>query len=217
MIPTNMSLGGWLRAGASLAIAVAATLPLAVAGGVGTSFCHGDSGGAGFADFFGCQPCPCTNEAPAGARGGCLNSGTRSAVLSAEGSASVSTGDLRFVVESANRGVFVILSSADNRLPAQGLISPCTGMGMSSAFSDGLRCIGGNVLRHGVRVADDLGEVGDTTPGWGGVDAPGSLAMANGFAPGRTRQFQATYREEVTFGCGTGRNTTNAVSVVFVP
>ncbi|MEM7517052.1 MAG: hypothetical protein AAF368_09050, partial [Planctomycetota bacterium] len=56
------------------------------------------------------------------------------------------------------------------------------------------------------------------------TDASGSVAAwgsgflgPSGFVAGQQRIFQAVYREDVNAGCGTGLNTTQAVSVVLVP
>ena len=43
------------------------------------------------------------------------------------------------------------------------------------------------------------------------------LVASGGFVAGQTRHFQSIYRDSVDQVCGTGQNTTNAVSVTFEP
>ena len=90
-----------------------------IIGGGFDSFCFGDGG-----DQMGCTPCPCTNEAPLGSGGGCLNSAGQSAVLAGGGSDSVLAGDLTFALTGGNVSTFGVLTSGDNLLPNMGRL-PC--------------------------------------------------------------------------------------------
>lgn len=176
-------------------------------------YCVGDGGLAP-----GCTPCPCGNEA-AGTGGGCLNSSGGSARLRASGLPSLSVDTLRVEVDEATPQTFAVLVSADNALPNNPQ-NPCFGLdtGVLTPLFDGLRCIGGNLLRHGARPSDATGSIGVTTPGWGGGDAPAEgLAVSAGFAAGVTREWQVFYRDDPTLGCQSGQNTTPAVSLTVIP
>ncbi|MEM7518735.1 MAG: hypothetical protein AAF368_17650, partial [Planctomycetota bacterium] len=176
-------------------------------------FCQATGGGLN-----GCTSCPCGNESVFSV-GGCLNSFANSAVLMVEGQASVSFDTLRLDVSFAIPNSFGVLLSGDGRLPANPS-NPCFGLatGVPSLVLDGLRCVGVNVQRHGTRATDDAGSIGRTTPAWGFPNGPvGGLIAQGGFTAGTTRHFQAFYRDNPLLGCGTGQNTTQGVSVVFLP
>jgi hypothetical protein len=178
------------------------------------SFCFGDGG-----DGMGCTDCPCGNNAPAGAAGGCLNSVGNSGQLVASGSPAVANDTLRIELIEATPLTFAVLVSGDNRLPANS-VNPCfyLGSGILSPDLDGLRCMGGGFRRHGTRPTDAAGVVGSTTPGWGPPDGPAvGLIAQSGFTAGQTRHWQSFYREDDLLGCNSGLNTTQGVSVTFVP
>ena len=71
---------------------------------------------------------------------------------------------------------------------------------------DGLRCTGGNVLRHGARGTNANG---DNVNPWS--------VVAGTFNSGETRYFSVIYREFDTLVCQTGQNTSNGVAVLFGP
>ena len=56
------------------------------------------------------------------------------------------------------------------------------------------------------------GDVGVTTGGWGD---PNGFFQFSVFVPGQTKHFQIFHRD--SGNCGNGQNTTQAVSVTFVP
>lgn len=165
------------------------------------TMCNGDGG-----DQAGCIDCPCGNNAPPGTVGGCLNAQGQSARLRAERSLSVFEDDLRMSVEDAGPSTFALLGSGAI-VPSSGVCPPGTGLSPASG-TDGLRCIGGGILRHGVRQTDSDGD--SITP-WT------NLASASGFIAGQTRQFQVVYRESPTGPCGNGQSTTNGLSISFLP
>ncbi len=174
-------------------------------------FCNGDGGVSP-----GCTSCICGNNAPSGTVGGCLNSNGTSGRILVSGTAQVSVDTLRIEASELNPFTFAILISADNALPVMGVCPP--GAGIRSMTLDGLRCVGGNLKRHGVRPIDATGTIGVTTPGWGTPDGPGGgLSGQGGFVGGQTRNFQIFYRESGVQVCMTGQNTTNAAEVTFIP
>ncbi len=185
-----------------------------------TSSCNGDGG-----DQVGCTDCPCTNNAPVGSVGGCLNSAGTSARLVPSGSTSVSlpsgdSTDLRFGADGVPPGAFCILNSGDALAPGN-MANPCFGTnsgGLSVAF-DGLRCAITNTRRHGGRSADSNGDVGVTNNPWGGEGGPtvGLAVAGGGFISGATRHFQIINRDDALLSCMRGLNTSQAVEVTFTP
>lgn len=158
-----------------------------------------------------CVSCPCGNDSNEAA--GCLNSNGTASALVANGVAELSNDTLRFDVLDASPESFAILVSAQNLLPQTG---PCTpGDGISSPLLDGLRCVGGNLRRHGIRATDSAGS--NFEP-WGPPGGPsGGLLQQGAFAAGQSRAFQAFYRDDASLGCGTGQNTTNAIRIQVAP
>ncbi len=183
--------------------------------GTANAFCFGDGG-----DQMGCTNCPCVNNSPLGSQGGCINSTGTAGTLGSSGSSSIASGDLRIRVTFANPLTFGVLVSGDNRLPS-GIMNPCFGLDsgiLSPGTLDGLRCVGGNLARHGTRATDDSGDIGFTNSGWGPPDGPsGGIAAQAGFTAGQTRHFQCFYRESAVAVCATGLNTTNGVTIQFMP
>ena len=175
----------------------------------GIEFCNGDGG-----DQMGCSDCPCSNNSPAGTIGGCLNSVATSARLLASGFESVSADSLGFQVEDARPIASALLVSAANALPLMGPCSP--GSGIAPFQLDGLRCIGGDLKRHGIRGTD---QNGTNQTFWGAPSGfpIGGLIAVGGFVVGQTRRFQIFYREDAAVHCGTRLNTSNAIELTFVP
>ena len=151
-------------------------------------FCYGNQDS--------CVTCPCENEALFGNEGGCRNSVFRSARLEND------NGDL--FVEDATIETFAVLISGNTTLSTPGCLAAG---GMQSAFMDGLRCVGGNVIRHGVRTTDFDGAT--STP-WS--ITPNDVSSGAPTA-GQTIYVQAVYRDSLTGGCLTGQNTTNALAI----
>ena len=204
--PQNSDAGSW--AGTTYTLVAPPVFPLAT-----DAFCFGDGG-----DGLGCTNCPCSNDAPAGTVGGCLNSSGLSARLASMGSASVSNDTLRFEVINANPNTFASLISGASRTPLPGGPACPPGSGVTSVALDGLRCVALSVIRHGARGTNAIGEVGTTNAGWGPPSGPvGGLVAQGAFAAGQTRYFQVFYREQAAMVCGTGLNTTNAVASTVAP
>lgn len=175
-------------------------------------YCSAEGVGPG-----GCTLCPCGNDGLAGQPGGCLNaSGTR-ALLDAQGSNSLSAADLTFELRGASPGSFALLLSGEARGPSNPS-SPCFGSdsGFVTNFSDGLRCLTTSLRRYGFRSTDAQGAVGTLTPAWGSARGAGLLTLG-GQAAGQTRHFQALYRTSASSGCGTGQNSSDALSVTALP
>ena len=135
--------------------------------------------------------CPCANVGPAGR--GCINGSGSSGALGALARTSVVADDLRFAAG---------LPAGQSGLLFSGTLTSNGGAG--EVFGDGLRCAGGMVRRLGTQSAGVLGSA-DFGPG---------LATLGGWLPGQTRHFQVWYRDPAG-SCGSGFNTTNAVTVLF--
>jgi len=176
--------------------------------------CNGDGG-----DQMGCTNCPCNNNSAAGTPGGCLNSSGRPARLQGSGVPSVASDTLRFELTGVAAGAFTILTSGDGIAPGN-MVNPCFGQmsGVRALQFDGLRCAIINTRRHGGRSADANGDVGMTNNGWGTPSGPPiGLVAQGGFVAGQTRHYQVIYREDPLLGCMRGLNTSQAVSVSFLP
>ncbi len=152
--------------------------------GLGTAFCSGDGSGTA---------CPCGNVGAA--QHGCANSAGNGALLDASGSTSVAADDLVLVASG--------LPASSPTLFFQGTTQVNGGSG--TMFGDGLRCVGGAIVRLGVHAAS------------GGVatDGPG-LAAHGAWSAGQNVQFQAWYRN-VIGPCASGYNLSNGLSITFAP
>ena len=176
--------------------------------------CSGDGG-----DQTGCSDCPCGNNSAPGTIGGCLNSAGRALRLRGSGMPSVAADTLRFGATGGPASVLTVLSSGNDVAP-NNAANPCFGLdsGVNALAFDGLRCAVAATRRHGGRPTDDNGAVGMTNNGWGGVSAPpGGLVAQGGYVAGQTRHYQLICRDNLSQVCGRGLNTSQSVSVLFVP
>jgi len=189
-----------------------------------SNVCSGDGG-----NQMSCTNCPCSNNAPPGTIGGCINSRGTSTRIYARGDPSVSlpvgtgvTMDLRFNLDGAPGGAFCVLISGSAVAP-QNMGNVCFGLssGAQSIDRDGLSCAVMNLKRHGGRSADMLGEINDpvgTSRVWGGEAQPHvGISTQGGFVSGQTRYFQVTHRDDPLAVCMRGLNTSQAIEVVFTP
>jgi hypothetical protein len=154
-----------------------------------TPYCFGDGTGT---------PCPCSPGAPGN---GCSNgSSMAGANLAAAGTASVGTDTL---VLSASG----MPPTATCRL-FQGTSQVNGGLGM--VFGDGLNCVGGTLIRFGVKTS--VGGAA-TYPGAGDP----ALSVTGMVAPGDVRNYQVIYRDASAFCTADTFNLTNAINVVWAP
>jgi hypothetical protein len=166
------------------------TTTTTLSGGPGTNVCFGD--GSGIA-------CPCGNTGAAGA--GCANSVASGALLTATGTASVTSDSLGL---SANN------TRNDNGLFFQG--NNTIGGGNGQVFGDGLRCCGGGVVR--IQVVNPPGVANPAT------HTMTETATTNGppgtILPGQKKCYQLWYRDPGAGSpCGQFFNLSNAVSVTW--
>ena len=161
----------------------------------GASFCAGDGSAT---------PCPCGNVAEEGR--GCAHSSGVGARLSAAGESSLAEDTLFFDLEGGPAGSFAVLMSAVGQLN--------DGLGIrGTPPMDGLRCIGGGMIRHGARAIDATGSI---VQPWDQA-GQGGIVSNLGAPAGSVRHFQAYLRDLPEATCGTGINTTNAVSILVAP
>jgi len=148
---------------------------------VGDAFCTGDS-----------PLCPCNNLGNSGS--GCANSLGVGASLEGTGTDGIANDDL--VLEA---------SQLPPNAPALLFVgTSAVNGGLGAVFGDGLRCVGGTIVRLGVQFADPIG-FAEWGPGYAGQ---------LGLQVGETRYFQAWYRNNAG-PCGTGFNLTNGIQVTF--
>ncbi len=156
-------------------------------GGVGTVFCPGDGSGGS---------CPCGNSGAPGH--GCANgSEVQGARLVTNGTASVAADDL-------------VLSVSDSSASQPGLLFQGTSRvagGLGAVFGDGLRCVGGSVVRLQPVAADAQGAAASSL----------SIMSKGGIVPGQTRRYQWWYRDPLGSPCGGGFNLSNGIEVLWTP
>ena len=159
----------------------------------GTGYCFGDGSGTA---------CPCSNSGSLGH--GCDNSQlTGGGQLSAHGVASVSADSVLLRATA--------LVEPGNVVFVQGDQQQAGGAGI--VFADGLRCIGGSLVRLGARpVSGGEASLGSGNPGDPSIAAQGQVP-----APGATRHYQVWYRDNNPFCTAELNNLTNGVSIVWAP
>ena len=161
-----------------------------------TSYCAGDGTGTA---------CPCANSGATG--NGCANSlNANGGRLAASGVASVTPGGDTWLL--AGTGI-----PNGPGLYFQGTTQLGGGAGVT--FGDGLRCVGGTVIRLGI-----VSGVANASTYPSGVTAPNNVPISQkGFvAAGDVRNYQLWYRDsDPVFCSGAVFNLTNAVNVTWVP
>lgn len=155
-------------------------------------YCFGDGSGAA---------CPCGNFGAPGH--GCANSvNPAGGLLGAIGSASVSADTVELQGSGMSPGGTVLYFQGTTRLiPAP-------------VFGDGLRCVGGAVIRLVVKFNNAAGAsiFPDLTIPEPPVSIAGALPAAGG-----TRHYQAWYRNAPIFCTAATFNLTNGISIVWTP
>jgi hypothetical protein len=143
--------------------------------------------------------CPCSNNSPSELRAGCVNSTGAGASLSHAGVASVSADTLTLVGNHMPNSTCLYL---------QGSGMADDGAGVQ--FGDGLRCIGGSVIRLG----SQLNEFGTSQYPSGG-DLP--LSTRGGVIAGDVRFYQVWYRNSLDFCTSAAFNLSNGYVITWLP
>lgn len=155
----------------------------------GSGFCFGD-GSAG--------ACPCGNYGLPGQ--GCGNSIGAGARLQASGVASVSADTLRLEAQPVPNSSLLFFQGTQR-----------VNAGLGSAFGDGLRCVGGSVVR--LRTATGVYNYASHPAGG---DAP--ISVQGGLpTTGGTRHYQVWYRNSAIFCTSSTFNLSNGWSVAWTP
>jgi Tol biopolymer transport system component len=155
-----------------------------------SSFCWGDGTATA---------CPCANSGASGR--GCASSvDAFGAVLSAQGTASVSADTLTLVCGGTTSSLVIYFQGTLQQNGGQGVV-----------LGDGLRCIGGTLLRLGPESA-----MGGSSQYPQGSDLPISV---KGLVPaaGGTRTYQAWYRDPAAFCTPLTYNLSNGADVSWAP
>ncbi|MCB9916062.1 MAG: hypothetical protein H6828_13110 [Planctomycetes bacterium] len=150
------------------------------------TFCYGDGTGS---------ICPCANLGAPGQ--GCAHSGGVGGRLGGFGRASLTNDGLLFDAGPLPPNQPALLFAGTATLNG----------GAGLLFGDGLRCVGGAVVRLGVRTSDAAGRA---------LWRPGLLG-GHGWSAGQSVHVQAWYRDPHGSPCGSGFNLTNATSVALAP
>lgn len=158
---------------------------------VGASFCSGDGSAT---------PCPCGNSGASGH--GCANSvDPQGARLSARGAASASADSLVLSTSGLTGSVSIYV---------QGTAQDSGGLG--TPLFDGLRCVGGDVMRLG-NVANSAHASEFPSSGGSSLAQRGLVGGAGG-----TRHYQVLYRNVAASFCPPGNaNWSNGLSIVWTP
>lgn len=152
----------------------------------GTLYCFGDGGGT---------PCPCANAG--GVNQGCAHGGGTGATLTSAGQLDVGIDDLVLHGSGLLPGNAALFLQGNNVVMG----------GAGVPFGDGLRCLGGSVVRLQVRLPNSSGSASTTI----GVAAKGAVA------PGETKHYQLWYRDVVASPCGANFNFSNGLTVTWQP
>jgi Tol biopolymer transport system component len=155
----------------------------------GSNFCGGPT-----------LACPCANTGLAGR--GCHNSSSvGGALCQSYGSAQFSSDTVFLTVFGTGPTVPVLF------FQGEGLVNG----GLGTVLGDGIRCVGTNIQRLGVKVASggyaEYGTGGDTP-----ISVAGGLSIFGG-----TRYYQAWYRDPATYCTSNAFNVSNAVQIDWQP
>lgn len=146
----------------------------------------------------GTLPCPCGNEVVPGANEGCANNTGVGAALSSSGSTSIAAADLVLHVSQVPNAVPGYFFAGSNPV--------ATGNGVP--FFNGLRCIGGQIIRIS-KIPSAIGGNASYPP-QGGIP----VSTIVGAVPGDISYLQFWYRDPGG-PCGGSANMSNALSVTW--
>lgn len=175
----------------NLLASILVSAALGASASAGTPYCFGD----GIANV-----CPCANNDPTGT-GGCLNSTSGvlgpGAVLTVSGTETITPDTTMLTVTGTPPTTAVLFIQGSTQV--------------SPLFGDGLRCVGGSVIRLGVEFASG-----------GTASYPGSgdpVISVKGQIPalGGTFHYQAWYRDAAAFCTAAPFNLSNGMTIAWLP
>lgn len=149
---------------------------------VGVGFCYGDGSA---------MPCPCNNFGAPGH--GCGNSVGPGARLFADGLTSVNFDSVQLIAVELPPNKPSLFFQGQNIVNG----------GNGNPFGDGLRCVGGGILRLQVVISDFSGHAVSTI----------GLAQAGNVIPGNPAFYQCWYRDPQNGPCGSGFNVSNGYAI----
>jgi hypothetical protein len=153
--------------------------------GAGVPFCFGDD----------ISSCPCANAGEP--EHGCANSTSNGARLDGANGHSIQRASLTLAATNLVPDLLGIYLQGDHALNG----------GSGKYFGDGLRCVGGNLIRLQVRAADAHGNSRTDL----------DIVAATGVSAGETKLYQLWYRDTLNSPCGAGFNLTNGLRVAWTP
>jgi hypothetical protein len=152
----------------------------------GTTFCYGFDHGV--------VRCPCGNDSPVIGRAGCLNSTGVGASANLNGTARISG--------LACRALASGMPMNASALVFQG--TSAVNLGRGAPFGDGLRCVGGSVVRIDATTVSTSGQVNVVLP-------------TAGLVPGDQRAYQVWYRNAASFCTASTFNLSSAFWAAWIP
>ena len=164
--------------GGSLGLADGLELVIRDSTDPGNGFCFGDGSGAA---------CPCGNAGAVGS--GCVNGSGYAAHLHGVGDALVGADNVVLLANGCPPNTPGLFFSGNSAL-------------WGSPFGDGLRCVGGPIVRLGASFTDASGA----------AQSQVALSVAEGLSGGELRNYQFWFRD-IGGTCGSGFNTTNGYSI----
>jgi hypothetical protein len=154
-----------------------------------TSYCPGDGSGTA---------CPCGNNSATGAGQGCLSSLGQGAVLSSSGVPSVSNDTLTLTCSGLPNGTAALLYQG----------TATSGGANGTVFGDGLRCVGGTIVRLRSQSATGGSASWPTT-------GQTSLSQAGSVPANSQRDYQVWYRNSASFCTPSTFNLSQGLNVVW--
>ncbi|MBL8857564.1 MAG: hypothetical protein JNL28_03540 [Planctomycetes bacterium] len=155
-------------------------------------YCFGDGPGTA---------CPCGNNSTLGQQRGCLHSGAQGAKLVGSGIPSLTADTLVLQATSQPAGTLGLFFQGTGQSAA----------GLGAPFGDGLICVGGSIIRLGIKAAPSGSS---NYPAAG--DASVSVQGLVGGAP-TIRNYQLWYRDAAAFCTAATYNLTNGLQVQWMP
>jgi hypothetical protein len=152
-----------------------------------TSFCSGDGSGAA---------CPCGNESAMSSGEGCRHSGGVGGRLIASGVPDVGAESLVLTVDQVPASALVLFLQGD----------AMAGSGAGVPFGDGLRCVGGTIVRLKSKLAVS-GQASYPVAGETPISVQGAVS------PGDVRYYQVWFRNAAEFCTSDTFNLTNGLIV----
>jgi len=146
--------------------------------------------------------CPCNNHSTTASEAGCRNSTGNDGRLAATGTADVSSDSVVLVGSGMPPGSTVLFFQGTSKVAA----------GAGAVFGDGLRCVGGSIVRLGSKSNSASGTANYPTGAEADIHVRGNIPAGGG-----TRYYQAWYRNAAAYCTSVTFNLTNAYELSWRP